>query len=700
MRAITLKRVRDELQTPSHPIKRKATRGRARDLETMEIKKVAVIGAGDMGHGIGQLFATGGYEVTMMDKYPEMLEKAKERIGASLQRWVERGRVTKEQADAISSRIKYTGNLSEAVSGADLVVEAVPESLELKRSVVKDVFAHAPDGAIFASNTSNIRISDIASGASRPERVVGMHFFNPPTSMKLVEVIPGTKTDPAVMDAVADVSAKIGRTPVKVLKDSPGFIVNRLLAADSLFLCLILDKGVATPAELDTYFRSQGMPMGPYELTDFVGIDIAADQLSYFAQTLSPEYGKGITFAKMVKEGNLGKKTGKGFYDWSTSRAAIPKATATDKVSTMDTFAIEINEAVKLIEEGVAMPEDIEKGYTLGRNFPFGPISVAKDLTNAEVKSKLEELATKFDCKIFAPAHAIQEGKLRDAIEGRLSPQPAAAQAAKAESKAAPEAPKAGGPILLERLQGGVARIVLNRPKYNTINGEVLDGLDRIITEIWGDPEIRVVVVTGEGSIFSSGADLGQFFSNQVAFMEFNRRGERIMRRLTELPKLTIAVMKGYALGGGLELAASCDIRLATEDVQIGFPEVTRGIVPGWSGTQRIPRLIGLTQAASLVLTSERVKGQRAVEIGLATKLIPPGDPDEYALKYAAELAQSQAPVAVMLAKRLLNKGAEVPSDVGLEMEAAALGILFGTEDIKEGVAAFLAKRKAEFKGK
>jgi len=526
-----------------------------------------------------------------------------------------------------------------------------------------------------------------------------MHFFNPPMVMKLVEVIPGAKTDPVVEDQVAEVCGKLGRTAVKVLKDSPGFIVNRLNAADTLFLCLILDKGVATPAEVDAYFKSQGLPMGPYELTDFVGIDIAADQLSYFAGVLSPEYGKGTTFGRMVKEGNLGKKTGKGFYDWSTGRAKIPNAAPTEKVTTMDLFALEINEAVKLIEEGVAKPDDVEKGMVLGMNRPFGPISVAKDLTNAEVKSKLDELEAKFDCKIFAPARPIQEGKLRDAIEGRLSP--AAPPQAKTEAKApTPGAPKAGGVILLERLGGGVAKVVLNRPKYNTINGEVLDGLDRIITEVWSDPEIRVVVVTGEGPIFSSGADLGQFFANHVAFMEFNRRGERIMRRLTELPKLTIAVMKGYALGGALELAASCDIRLATEDVQMGFPEVTRGIVPGWSGTQRIPRLIGLTQATSLVLTSERISGPKAVQIGLATKLIPPGDPDEYALKYAAELAQSQAPVAVMLAKRLLNKGAEVPSDVGLEMEAAAQGVLFGTEDIKEGVAAFLGKRKPEFKGK
>ncbi len=665
----------------------------------MEIKKVAVIGAGDMGHGIAELFAVNGFDVNLMDKFPDMLEKGKGRISASVAKLVERGKITQDVGKAALSRLSYFGDMAKAVEGADMIVEAVPESLNLKKSVFKEAGEHASPDAIYASNTSNIRITDLAEAVPRPERMVGMHFFNPPMVMKLVEVIPGARTDPAVEDQVAEVCGKLGRTAVKVLRDSPGFIVNRLNAADTLLFCLILDKGIATPAEVDGYFKSQGLPMGPYELTDYVGIDIAAEQLSYFAGVLSPEYGKGTTFGRMVKEGRLGKKTGKGFYDWSTGRAMIPNATPTEKVTTMDLFALEINEAVKLIEEGVARPDDVEKGMVLGMNRPFGPISVAKDLTNAEVKSKLDELATEFDCKIFAPTGSIQEGKLRDAIEGRLSA--GAAPQAKAGAMVAPApAAKDGGAILLERLQGGVAKIVLNRPKYNTINGEVLDGLDRIITEVWSDPEIRVVVVTGEGTVFSSGADLGQFFANQVAFMEFNRRGERIMRRLTELPKLTIAVMKGYALGGGLELAASCDIRLATQDVQMGFPEVTRGIVPGWSGTQRIPRLVGLTRGASLVLTSERISGPKAVEIGLATKLIPSGDPDEYALKYAAELAQSQAPVAVMLAKRLLNKGAEVPSDVGLEMEAEAQGILFGTEDIKEGVAAFLAKRKPEFKGK
>ena len=666
----------------------------------MEIRKVAIVGAGDMGHGIAQVFAAGGYEVSLMDKYPEMLEKAKARIASSLQRWVERGRLTKQQADSALSRITYTGDLVEAVSKADLVVEAVPESLELKRSIFTEVSAYAPANAILASNTSNIRISDLAAATSRPERVVGMHFFNPPTAMKLVEVIPGAKTDPSVADEVAEVSSKVGKIPVRVLKDSPGFVVNRVTAAETLLFSIILDKGVATPAEVDSFVRGQGLPMGAYEDFDFVGNDVVWESLNYFAKVLSPEYGRAAVLGKMVEDNLLGKKTGKGFYDWSTGKAAIPKAEPTDKVSIMDVFALEINEAVKLIEEGVARPEDVEKGVTLGMGRPFGPITVAKDLSNAEVKSKLEELASKYECKIFAPSRAIAEGKMRDAIEGRLSPPVTAPPGEVVAAKAEREAPPKTGAIRLEHLQGGVAKLVINRPRLNLINGEVLDGINDVLTDLWSDPEVRVVVVTGEGTVFSAGFEMTQFVASTAAMMEFARKGERLMKRLTELPKLTIAVLKGYALGGGLELALSCDLRVATEDVELRFPELTRGLVPAWSGTQRLPRLVGLSRASSLILTSETVRGKQAYEIGLVNRILPPGDPDEVAVKLATELASSLAPVAVMLAKRLLNRGAEVPADVGLEMESMAAGVLFGTEDLGEGISAFLGKRKPEFKGK
>ncbi len=663
----------------------------------MEIRKVAVIGAGEMGHGIAELFAMNGYEVTLMDKFPEALENAKDKIAQSLEKFVGRGKLTKAQSDEVYSRIAFGGDMAKAVSRADLVVEAVPEIPELKKSVLKEVGQAAPSGAILASNTSNIRISELAEGTPGPERVVGMHFFNPPVVMKLVEVVPGSRTDPAVLDAAASVCAKLGRTPIKVLKDSPGFIVDRINAAETLFFCLVLDRGIAAPEEVDSYARSQGLPMGPYELLDFVGVDIAWASLSYFSKTLSTEYGRGLIFARMVEAKRLGKKTGKGFYDWSTGKANIPKVPPTDKISILDIFSIEINEAIKLIEEGVARPEDIEKGVCLGMGRPFGPISVARGLSNLEVKSKLEELAAKFECKVFAPAKSILEGKMLEVIESKSGPgaEPAGRPGAKPEKE-----PDKARPIFVEKLGGRVARVVINRPKQNTINAEALDGLDRILTELWNDNEITVVLLTGTGGVLSAGADLSQFFNSSAAFVEFSRKGERIFKRISEFPKLTVAVVKGYALGGGLELAMSCDLRLATEDAKLGLPEVTLGLVPGWSGTQKMTKLIGLSRASALVLTGERISGKQAYELGLVNRLIPAGDPDEYALQYGRELASALAPVAVMLAKRLLNKGTEAPSDVGLEMEALSYGVLFGTEDLKEGISAFLGKRKPEYKGR
>jgi len=665
----------------------------------LEVRRIAVIGAGEMGHGIAELFAMNGFEVSLMDKFPEVLEGSKGRIAQSLEKLVARGKLTKDQSEAAYSRIKFEGDMAAAVSHADLVLEAVPEIPELKKSVMKEASQAAPSSAILASNTSNIKITELAEGTPGPERVVGMHFFNPPVVMKLIEIVPGSRTNPAVVEALISVSDRLGRTPVKVLKDSPGFIVDRINAAETLFFCLVLDKGIATPEEVDSYAKGQGLPMGPYELLDFVGIDIASASLSYFAKTLSPEYGKGQTFARMAASKQLGKKTGRGFYDWPTGKAAIPKADPTDKLSIMDIFCIEINEAVKLIEEGVARPEDIEKGVCLGMGRPFGPISVAKGLSNSEVKSKLEELATKFDCGIFAPTKSILEGKMLEVVESK----PIESEPAQVGTSPGTPVKARGtvGPVYVERLAGKVAKIVINRPRQNTINTELLEGLDRILTELWSDNDVSVVVLTGAGEVFSAGADLSQFFNSSLSFVEFSRKGERVFRRITEFPKLTVAVVKGYALGGGLELAMSCDLRLATEDAKLGLPEVTLGLVPGWSGTQRMAKLIGLSRASGLVLTGERISGKQAHEIGLVNNLVPPSDdPDEYAVGLCGELASKLAPVAVTLAKRLLNKGTEVPSDVGLEMEALSFGVLFGTEDLKEGISAFLGKRKPEYKGK
>jgi enoyl-CoA hydratase/3-hydroxyacyl-CoA dehydrogenase len=656
----------------------------------MEIKKVAIIGSGEMGHGIAEVFAINGYSVSLEDISKEMLEKALNEIRDSLDKLSKKGSI-KESVDDVLSRIKTYTDLEPAVKDADLVIEAVPEIEDLKKKIFSDLERFTRSDTILTSNTSNIRITDIAKPLKNRERVAGLHFFNPPVLMKLVEVIKGEETSDEIINALYDLVKKIGKIPVKVMKDSPGFIVNRINAPDMLLFCLLIEHNVATPEEIDAFAKMQGMPMGPYELIDYVGIDVVYHSMEYYAKTLNPDYKKCKVYDDLYNKKYLGKKTGKGFYDWTAGRPHIDTKKATDKVSLMDIFAVEINEAVKLIEEGVATPEDIETGVKYGLNRAFGPISVAKSLTNAEVKAKLEELAKKFNCTVFEPAESIKNGKMREAIEGRLKK-----KEEKKEEKASSS--EQLNTVIVEKFPFRVARITLNRPKHNTINNELLEDLEKAIRMLWDDNEISVVVVTGQGTTFSAGADLSQYFASSFQFLEFARKGERIFRLLSEMPKLTIAVMKGYALGGGFELALACDLRVGTEDVQVGFPEVTIGLVPAWGGSQKLARVVGLGRAMELIMTGQRIQGKDAYSIGLINRLVK--DPDNEAIEFAKKIAETSAPISMALAKRLLNKGVEVPMDVGLEMESFAAGVLFSTEDLKEGISSFLQKKKPEFKGR
>lgn len=657
----------------------------------MDYKKVTVIGAGEMGHGIAQVFAQSGFTVCLEDAYPSALDKAKARIEASLKKMVERGRIGEDAARLALGNLTYTSNMEEALKEAELVIEAVPERVDVKKSVLEAADRLAPTTSIFASNTSNIRITTLAGFTKRPQQFFGMHFFNPPVTMRLVEIIPSQATLDWVLDDAKALTQKIGKVPVTLKKDSPGFIVNRINAIGMLLLCMVVDKGLAKPEEVDAYIKGQGMPMGAYELLDFVGLDIAYDSLNYLSKELSPEYSKCNSFARLVESGSLGKKTGRGFYDWSSGRAAIPSAKPTTAISVLDLFSLEINEAIKLLEEGVSTPDDIENAVRLGMNRPFGPVSVAKSLTNAEIRKKLEELAAKFDCSLFLPATAIIQGKLREVIEGKQT---------EGHTTTVSANPSTKDVVYTERLSSRVLRLVINRPKLNLINSEVLEKMEAVLEKIRADRDIGVVVVTGAGDVLSAGAELSQYFRGSTDFMEFSQRGQAVFKKLAELPKLTIAVMKGYTLGGGLELALSCDLRIATENVVVGFPEVTLGLVPGWSGTQRLSRLVGVSRAAQLVLTGERINGIDAHAFGMVHKLVGPQNPDDYAIKYAEELATKVAPVSLSLAKELLNKGFEAPLEAGLNMEALSMGVVFGTDDLKEGISAFLQKRQPNFKGR
>ncbi|BAB60475.1 3-hydroxyacyl-CoA dehydrogenase [Thermoplasma volcanium GSS1] len=659
----------------------------------MEISKVTVIGSGIMGHGIAETIALAGYDVNLEDISDDVLAKAKAEIDASLDRLVKSGKLSDKTK--VLGRIHYFTSIPESVKDADLVIEAVPEILDIKRQVFAQLDQSTKEDAILATNTSNIRLTEIAEGVKKKGKVVGMHFFNPPVVLKLVEVIRSDYTEDEVFEAVYDFSKKIGKIPIKVYKDTPGFVVNRINAPESLYFCLVLDKGIAKPEEVDRFARSQGLPMGPYELMDYVGIDTVYHSLEYYAKELSPDYAKCQVYNKLYNEKKLGLKTGEGFYKWVNGKAQIPDAQPTKNVELMDIFALEINEAVKIIEEKIVSPEDIEIGVKLGMNRPFGPITVAKGLTNAEIKSKLESLYNKFGVSVFQPAKSISEGRLKSLISEKFEP-PVRGQQTEQEK---PSIVESSDPVILER-NGKIAVLRLNNTKNNLINSAVLDALEQQINDLWHDREINVVVITGNGSVFSAGAQLDSFFSSTFDFLEFSRKGERIFKLLSEMPKITIAEMKGYVLGGGLELSLACDIRVATEDVQIGFPEVTLGLIPGWGGSQKLSKLIGESRASYYVLTAERFDGKRAYEIGLVSRLYKPQEIDAETLKFAKDISERVAPISAALAKRLLLRSANTSLDDGLEMESMAMGTLYGTEDLKEGISAFLSKRKPNYQGK
>ncbi len=670
-------------------------------MSDLEINKITVIGAGLMGHGIAEVAALSGVKVDLDDAFPEALEKGKTGIQKSLARLVKSGKLSQEEADNVFGRITFLSDLGESVKDSDMIIEAVPEIPDLKIKLLKEVSDSCRKDAIIASNTSNIKISTISQNVENPERVLGLHFFNPPVLLKLVEVIKSEKTSDEAFETAFQFAKKIGKTPIRVMKDTPGFVVNRINAPESLLFCHILDKGLAKPEEVDAFGRSQGLPMGPYELMDYVGIDTVVHSLRYYAEALDPEYGSCKYFDKFMDSKDLGLKTGKGFYVWENGKAQIPKATPSTALDLMDVLCVEINEAVKIIEEGIAEPADIETGVKLGMNRPFGPISVAEGLTNAEIKRKLQKLSEKFDTKIFYPAKSIDEGKLREILSGK--PKAAKEEPKKTTSEGTPQQaqPTEGEPVALSRdVEKRVATLTITNTRNNLINVDVLAGLEKHLKELWNDKEINVVVVRGSGKNLSAGAQLTQFFSSPMDFAENARLGERTFRLLSEIPKITIAEMKGNVFGGGFELAAWCDIRVATPDARMGLPEVTLGLVPGWGGSQRLAKLLGMSRATYLILTGERYEGKYAHEIGLVSKLFPAESVESETDKMAADLADRIAPISAAIAKGLINKGSDVPADNGLHMESMAMGLLYGTEDLKEGISAFLGKRKPEYKGR
>ena len=242
--------------------------------------------------------------------------------------------------------------------------------------------------------------------------------------------------------------------------------------------------------------------------------------------------------------------------------------------------------------------------------------------------------------------------------------------------------------------------IYLNRPdKLNAINEQLMKDLRQAVDELVADDQIRVIIITGLGKAFCAGADISQFKTlNGLTAWEFAKKGRELMDYIENLPKPTIAMINGYALGGGLELAMACDIRIAAEEAQVGLPEITLGIYPGFGGTQRLIRLIGKGKAMEMMMTGDRIPAREAERLGLVNKVVPLTELEKETRNFAIKLAE-KPPVALKLVKLLVNQGLDIPILAGLNRESLGWGVVFSTEDAKEGVNAFFEKRKPNFKG-
>ncbi|MEC8951543.1 MAG: 3-hydroxyacyl-CoA dehydrogenase NAD-binding domain-containing protein [Acidobacteriota bacterium] len=280
------------------------------------IRSIVVLGAGTMGHGIAYGAAMGGFDTRLYDVSEEVLGRSRSLINGIGAKAVELGKVRSNDFESARARLEFVTDLSAALSGIEMVIEAVPEKMDLKLSVFEEVERHAPADAIVASNTSALSITEISSALTRPQRVAGMHFFNPVHKMKLVEVVCALETAPETMDVIEEVAKQMGKETVRI-KESPGFVTSRVNAMIGNEAFYMLQQGIASARDIDKALKlGLNHPMGPFELVDLVGLDTRLSVLEFLHAKLGEKYRPCPLLVEYVQAGRLGKKVGKGVYEY------------------------------------------------------------------------------------------------------------------------------------------------------------------------------------------------------------------------------------------------------------------------------------------------------------------------------------------------------------------------------------------------
>lgn len=356
--------------------------------------KIGVIGSGAMGSGIAQVAAQAGYEVVVYDQNISALERSENALKNTLAKLSEKGKITTEMSSSILARIAFRDSMN-ALAASDLVIEAIVENMDVKRGVFQSLEAIVSESCILASNTSSLSITALAAACKKPERFIGIHFFNPAPLMPLVEIIPALQTDAALTNLCTDLMTTWGKVPV-VCKDTPGFIVNRVARPYYSEALRIFDEGLADMSTIDQAMRNLGFRMGPFELMDLIGHDVnyTVTESVFTAMYFDPRYRPSITQKKLVEAGWMGRKSGRGFYTY-TDQAIIPSPSNEESLLNrigMRILAMLINEAYDTVYYGIASADSVDLAMTKGVNYPKGLLAWGKEIGINNVRNTMHEL--------------------------------------------------------------------------------------------------------------------------------------------------------------------------------------------------------------------------------------------------------------------------------------------------------------------
>ena len=386
----------------------------------MQTNKVGVVGAGAMGAGIAQIASQAGHQVILYDLSQSTLDESASKLAKVMSRLVEKKRITLEESTDIQGRIVRSTQI-DLFEGCDLVVEAVVENLDVKHSVFKQIESIVSSDCIVASNTSSLSITSLAAGCNHPERVVGLHFFNPAPLMPLVEIAPAIQTSEDTPLHLVSLMKNWGKSPV-IAKDSPGFIVNRVARPFYGEALRILDEGIADVPTIDTVMRNLGFKMGPFQLTDLIGHDVnyAVTESVFKSFYCDPRFMSSITQLKLVEAGWLGRKVGKGFYNYADnstdSTTNVEIDSDTEVLIAERIIAMLINEAADAVHYGIASPEDIDIAMQKGVNYPKGLLVWADEWGAEKVVRIIDALKdeygeTRYRCSTLLRKQAKEGGR-------------------------------------------------------------------------------------------------------------------------------------------------------------------------------------------------------------------------------------------------------------------------------------------------